>query len=317
MNSKYLLPLTFSVCLAMANTSFAQTAAPAADSAAAPAAASASASAPAASATGRGRGRGTGGGGGAAAAPAGGGKPVAAWDRPADGPAFFTDDFESGTLNPKVWVSKATGTATVKVEQDVVAHGKYALHMHYPAGSRDFAFVGLSIPESMRDHFYGRAYVYMPVLPQGHCVYLTSGSVGYPVSNFLEIGSRQNLFQPSFQQNGPNVPRFEDHPSEGAAPVGRWYCLEWEFMDKPDRIVMWVDGKLTVNQAFSMNGTRTGLTGGFFEFDIGFHAWTAPSRDIDIYYDDIAISDKPIGQLAPVAAPAAAKPGPTAASATK
>ncbi len=314
MYPKYLLPLTFSVCLAMANTSSAQTAAPAADSAAA----SASASAPAASATGRGRGRGT--GGGAPAAPAGGGKPVAAWDRPADGPAFFTDDFESGTLNPKVWVSKATGTATVKVETDMVAHGKYALHMHYPAGSHDFAVVGLSIPEAMRDHFYGRVYVYMPVLPTGHCVYMTSGSVGYPVSNFLEIGSRANLFQPSFQQNGAGVPRFEDHPSEGAAPVGRWYCLEWEFMDKPDRIVMWVDGKLTVNQTFSMNGNRTGLTGGFFEFDIGFHAWTAPTRDVDIYYDDIAISDKPIGQLTPVAAPAAAKPAtpaPAAASVTK
>jgi len=208
---------------------------------------------------------------------------------------------------------KATGPSTVTVEKDVVAHGKYALHVHYPSGSRDFAVIGLTIPEALRDHFYGRAYVYMPVLPQGHCVYMTSGSIGYPVSNFLEIGSRQNLFQPSFQQNGPDVPRFEDHPSEGTPPVGRWYCLEWEFMDKPDRIVMWVDGKLSVNQTFAMNGNRTGLTGGFFEFDIGFHAWTAPNRDIDIYYDDISYSDKPIGQLAPVAE---AKPGAAPATAS-
>jgi len=46
---------------------------------------------------------------------------------------------------------------------------------------------------------------------------------------------------------------------------------------------------------------------GFLEFDFGFRSWAqaaALTGDIDVYYDDVAIGDKPIGQLTPVAAPA-------------
>jgi hypothetical protein len=231
----------------------------------------------------------------------------AAWDRPADGPALITEDFESGTIDPKKWSIFATGNATVTVEKDFVAHGKNALHVHYPAGERNsIAFLALTMPAALHDHFYGRAYVYMQTVPSGHCVLMTSGSSGYPTSNFLEIGMRQNHFQPSYQQNGPNVPRYEDHPLQGAPPAGRWFCMEWEYTDKPDRIVIWIDGKLTVNETFSYQGNKTGLTGGFLEYCLGFRDWSAPTRDVDIYYDDIAIGDKPIGQLAPVPAPATA-----------
>ncbi len=171
------------------------------------------------------------------------------------------------------------------------------------------------MPEALRDHFYGRAYVYMQTIPSGHCVLMTAGSPGYPTSNFLEIGMRQNQFQPSFQQNGPNVPRYEDHPLQGTPPAGRWFCLEWEYNDKPDQIVMWIDGKLAVNEKFSSqdHSKTSGLTGGFFEYYVGFRSWSAPAKDVDIYYDDIAIGDKPIGQLTPVAA--SAPPTPAAADA--
>jgi hypothetical protein len=68
---------------------------------------------------------------------------------------------------------------------------------------------------------------------------------------------------------------------------------------------MWIDGKLAVNETFKgQDGSKTGLTGGFVEYCLGFRSWSAPARDVDIYYDDVALSDKPIGQLAPVPAPA-------------
>jgi hypothetical protein len=260
--------------------------------AAAPAASSATGSAPAA----------------AASAPAARSGRAAAspvpWDRPADGPPVFTEDFESGVLNDKTWTLHVAGKPTATVEQDNVAHGKNALHIHYPAHTttKEWAFAGIPVPVALRDHFYGRAYVFINAMPSGHCVLMLAGTTGFPVANFLEIGMRQNQFQPSFQQNGPNVPRFEDHPSEGTPPIGRWFCLEWEFNDKPDQIVMWIDGKLSVNKSFSMNGVKTGLTGGFSEFNLGFRSWSAPAKDVDIYYDDIAIGDKPIGQLSPVMA---------------
>jgi len=311
MPHKYLPPIVLCVLMLTASPGAAQTAAPTpAPTAAAPAAsgapADAAAGTPATPANGGAtpgvRPRGAGG-------PRGAGAPPQPWDRPADGPAVLSEDFESGSFDPKTWTVGATGPATVTVEQDFVAHGKNALHVHYPAGARNaIAFIGLNVPESLRDHFYGRAYVYMKTIPSGHCVLLTAGSKGYPTSNFLEIGMRQNQFQPSFQQNGPNVARYEDHPLQGTPPAGRWFCLEWEYNDKPDRIVMWIDGKLAVNQTFkgpAPESAKTGLTGGFFQLDIGFRPWSAPAKDVDVYYDDIAIGDKPIGQLAPVAEVAA------------
>jgi hypothetical protein len=298
-------PRLFSISfgLVIASAGLAQTTAPATDttSAAAPAPAAASSSAPARPA------RAPQAGNAADGAPA-------AWDRPADGPALFTEDFESGAVDPKKWSIFATGNATVTIEQDFVAHGKNALHVHYPAGARNaISFLAMSVPPALHDHLYGRAYVYMQTVPSGHCVLMTTGSSGYPTSNFLEVGLRQNHFQPSYQQNGPNIARYEDHPLQGVPPAGRWFCLEWELNDKPDRIVMWIDGKLAVNETFkNQEGVNTGLTGGFVEYCLGFRDWSAPTRDVDIYYDDIALSDKPIGQLAPV--PAAT---PTAATAAQ
>jgi hypothetical protein len=248
--------------------------------------------------------------------------PPAPWDRPADGPALVTEDFESGALDDKKWAMHVHGDETITVEQDTVAHGKNALHIHDPMGaSGAYAFVGLTIPDSLKDHFYGRAYVLLKGVPAGHSVLMLAGSTGFPLADFLEIGTDRGKFQPSFQLNKPTTerPRGETTHQVGTLPVDRWFCLEWEFMDQPDRIVMWVDGKLAVNQPLTYSiikgtpATSSGLTGGFFEYNLGFRAWgRALANDVDVYYDDIAISDKPIGQLTPVPAPAMAAATPAA-----
>ncbi len=309
---KYLLPFT-SLCLTMAASAMAQTAAPAAPAAAtpaAPAAATPATTPPAADAAAAPAGR----------AAAGRGAPAAPqpWPRPADGKPLFTEDFESGTLNDKVWTLHVAGNPTATIVQDNIAHGKNALKIHYPQGttSREWAFVGMAVPEALREHYYGRVYVYMNIMPTGHCVLMNSGTTGFPISDFLEIGIRQNQFQPSFQLNKPmppERPRGEKTYLQGAPPVGRWFCLEWEFIDKPDRIVLWIDGKLAVNQPIAYQIVKpagptvdSGLVGGFSELVLGYRSWTTAARDVDIYYDDIAIGDKPIGQLSPVAAPAVA-----------
>jgi len=218
----------------------------------------------------------------------------------------FTEDFETGALNTNLWDLRVHGAATVNVVSDRVAHGKHALQVHYPTGARgSYAFIAARLPESLHDHFYGRAYVYVEWLPPGHMVLLNAGTRGFPISNFLEIGQSRGQFQPSFQQNGYGVKRGETTARQGDIPMGRWFCLEWEFNDQPDRIVEWVDGQQVVDKSFKFNNTDSGLVKGFSEFDIGFRAWGNAAdltKDIDVYYDDITISDKPIGQLTPVAA---------------
>jgi len=74
-----------------------------------------------------------------------------------------------------------------------------------------------------------------------------------------------------------------------------------------------VDGALAANKAFTfdpvtprapVNKVTSGLVpGGFIEYNVGFRAWSradANTQDIVVYYDDIAIGDKPLGQLTPV-----------------
>jgi len=67
---------------------------------------------------------------------------------------------------------------------------------------------------------------------------------------------------------------------------------------------MWIDGTQIADKSFAMNGVSSELVRGFLELDFGFRSWAqaaAVADDINVYYDDIAIGDKPIGQLAPVA----------------
>jgi len=243
--------------------------------------------------------------------------PLQPWDRPANGPAVFSEDFESGVINDKVWTVHATGTATVAVQQDMVAHGKNALKVTYPAGTtRSVGFITAKVPEALREHFYGRAYMYISGVPDPHSVFVLGGSAGYPASaNWLEIGGYRGHFQPSLQITAPtpDKPRGEVPLFQGTLPIGRWFCMEWEFIDKPDRIVVWIDGQLEVNAPFTYNkivnpdvSKDSGLIGGFFEFSLGYRTFapgTAITKDLNIYYDDIAIGDKPIGQLSPVPMP--------------
>jgi hypothetical protein len=246
--------------------------------------------------------------------------PLQTWTRPANGPAAFTEDFESGVIDDKIWTVHATGTASVTLQKEMAAHGQYALKITYPAGAtRSVGFVTAKVPEALREHFYGRAYMYISGVPDPHSVFVLAGSPGYPGSaNWLEIGGYQGHFQPSLQITAatPDKPRGEVPLFQGTLPIGRWFCLEWEFIDKPDRIVVWVDGQLEVNAPFTYGkivnpdvSKDSGLIGGFFEFSLGYRTFApgaAIPKDISIYYDDIAIGDKPIGQLTAPPVPAKA-----------
>jgi hypothetical protein len=260
----------------------------------------------------------------------------------------FTEDFDSGKLDPAIWDTRigaggggggagrrgrggaatqpAGGRATmgptagvvlaaavaptpapaaggnmptITVEQDVVAHGKNALLVHYPAGSRAYAFIVAShLPDSLKDHFFGRAYVQFPKAPpNAHDVFITGGSKGFPTSNFLEIGLRQNKAQLSYQQNGAGVTRGETMIPGPAYPIGKWFCLEWEFNDSPDKITIWIDGEKVTDKAVGFQGTTEHLVKGFTDFAFGFRSWGNVPAAFDVYYDDIAFGTGRIGPV--------------------
>ena len=115
---------------------------------------------------------------------------------------LFTENFESGQLDPKIWDQRVDGVATLKIQQDQVAHGKYALQIHYTdMAARSYAFiVAPHLPDAVKTHFFGRAYVKIdPATPPSHTVLLFAGGPDWPISKFEEIGVSRNTFQPSYQ----------------------------------------------------------------------------------------------------------------------
>jgi len=224
---------------------------------------------------------------------------------------LFTEDFESGQIDKSKWETRIApnSKATVAVVTDKSAHGKSSLQVHYPMGDKGYAFiVATHLPDAVRQHFFGRAYVFAGPNPlNSHDVAILGGTPGWPISNFLEIGLHDTHLQPSFQWNDftPEVKRGETVPARTQTfPVGKWFCLEWEFNNQPDTITLWIDGKQVEKSAFTFNGTKTDLihnttVQGFYELALGYRAWGAGGKnDFDIYYDDIAIGASRIGQIA-------------------
>jgi len=200
---------------------------------------------------------------------------------------------------PAAPAAPAAGGPTITIEHDLAAHGKNALQVHYPAGSKAYAFIVAShLPDSLKSHLFGRAYVQFPKAPpNAHDVFITCGGQGFPTSNFLEIGLRQNKAQLSYQQNAANVTRGETMIAGPAYPIAKWFCLEWEFNDSPDNITIWIDGTKATDSKVGFQGKSDSLVKGFTNFAFGFRSWGNVPAAFDVYYDDIAFSTSRIGPV--------------------
>jgi len=223
-------------------------------------------------------------------------------DGSADAKPLFSEDFESGTLNPDIWTKVVTGANVITVQSDKVAHGKFALKVSCPVPSmRTWAFISAShLPEALREHQYGRAYMMVtPLVPKRHTILITSGTSGFPKYKYEEVATANGRWQITYVDQTRN-PNEEDYHSAGAVPLNRWFCLEWEFNDHPNHAAVWVDGKLILESDFVSKSTQatTDLVGGFSDIGFGFRLRGAAPDAFDVYYDDIVIDTKPIGPIA-------------------
>jgi hypothetical protein len=215
---------------------------------------------------------------------------------------LFSEDFESGTLDPSVWTQQVTGDSLLEVQKDKVAHGKYALHVSVPTpAQRTLAFImARNIPEALRHHLFGRAYVYVTAgLPDRHTIFLTAGTAGFPKYKYQEVASAHGRWQLTYVDTTLAGPLGEDYHSAGEVPIGRWFLLEWEFNDHPDQAAVWVDGEKVFDTPFTYktDGQSSDLVGGFTDIAFGFRLWGAAPAPFDIYYDDIALDTHRIGPV--------------------
>jgi hypothetical protein len=227
----------------------------------------------------------------------------------------FEENFESGKIDPGVWDTRVSGMATATVEATEGAHGKYALHIHYPdMAVRNYAFiVATHLPDAVKTHFFGRAYMKITAnLTPTHNPLIFAGEPGWPLAKFDEIGTSRTNWMPSYQENKSAAGQGRGevtYRSDTQPPFDKWFLLEWEFNDDPATISMWIDGQRLMD---TMAGekvdmvkftwpkgstTTSGLVGGFKEFGFGARAWQQPANGFDVYYDDIAIGTSRIGAV--------------------
>jgi hypothetical protein len=216
---------------------------------------------------------------------------------------LFCEDFEKGVIDPAIWDVEVNGgqPAPALVSQaGLVAHGRYAAHFHANPSVVSYDFIiTKSPPPGLSGHHFGRAYFMVtPMPPTNHTEFIYAGTTGFPRYQYLEVASvATSTWQLTYVDEVPPVTG-EDYHSGGKIPLGRWFCLEWELSDAPDRAVVYVDGVQSfAEDAFSYGGSMTGLVGGFAAFGFGYYAWHPATYAFDLYYDDIVLDTKRVGCL--------------------
>jgi hypothetical protein len=232
-------------------------------------------------------------------------------------PGVFCEDFESGAIDATRWTTQTTGGATVVVQDQTVAHGKYAAQFHSTGpgagGPQDYAYlIASNAPAALATHNFGRAYFYAnPKQTSVDTGLLWGGTSGFPHPTYLSLAAHNGGWQFGFiQLMGNPVGEVQSYPAT-PMPVATWTCIEWEFNDQPDSINVWGDGTAigTLDNNHIdyppghtpgtplYNNQNSGLIGAFTDFGFGFYDWHPGGFAFDVYYDDIVLDTKRVGCL--------------------
>ncbi len=244
---------------------------------------------------------------------------------------LFCEDFEQGQLDATKWEIQKGAGGIEAVQEQTIAHGKYALHVQGSGARGDFAMIMTKqAPLALQGAgpVFGRAYLYATTNVSAHielgfagttrdaalAPLTTTNGVNFNYMEFAHFsGSWQlgfDLFNPAPSVAKGFVEEASYPPARDKAPAAKWSCVEWEFGDDPELMVLWVDEKqidqfdaqhidytsATRTPGSVLNGKSSGIVGGFTVFGFGFHSWGA-STAVDRYYDDIVLDTKRVNCL--------------------
>jgi hypothetical protein len=258
-----------------------------------------------------------GGAGGAAAGASnggGGGAPAAACPES----AAFCDDFEDAALGAVAapW-RESTNQATVNVDEVQAYSGTKAVHVNAPqAGTYHRGYFALDegssagIFPSVALEMYGRAMMYLPVLPNAdvHWTFIQGeGRAADDTHNALYRygGQHQGGAQlmANYETTMPVRSDCWDH-SATLLPVARWTCVEWRFSVASNEMQFWMDGsELTdIHVTGQGEGCVADDLGGqwiappaFQTLYLGWEHYQQTANPIDLWVDDVAVGTERLG----------------------
>jgi hypothetical protein len=159
------------------------------------------------------------------------------------------------------------------------------------------AFAGPLLPLPANDVF-GRAMVWLSKNPGNHWDLATVFGTDPPEDDDAKIqytlGSMGGHLMAVYQPGDDSV------DSTTQLPAGKWVCLEWEFKGAADGthlIRFQMDGKLIDKGEITKGGPGKGdwKATTWKSMKVGFIVFSGVAGAFDMWMDDVAVSDKPIG----------------------
>jgi hypothetical protein len=208
---------------------------------------------------------------------------------------LFCDGFEAPSLDLSSWSRQLQGAASIDTDSSRAYRGGQSLHAHVdpvPAGGLSEAAAALLPFVELAPSLYVRVFVFLPsTMPAAGASLLTLTQSMAPFGN---LGL--------FYEQGPH-PKLHDfvspvtasYVSATAFPVDRWVCLEWQIGASPAQTSLSVDGAPVSDLQGVSYTAPSGNPLHRFEVDLQFFKPPISIQGYDVWYDELAISNNPIG----------------------
>ncbi|HTV22710.1 MAG TPA: hypothetical protein VMG12_28670 [Polyangiaceae bacterium] len=233
--------------------------------------------------------------------------------------SLFCEDFEDAAAGALAapWRTSAN-MATVNVDELQAFSGTKAVHVNAPqAGTYHRGYLALDqgssagIFPAVATEMYGRAMVYLPVLPNAdvHWTFIQGEGVS-------AAGGYNALYRYGGQhQNGAQLMANYETTSTGPAtdcwdhsastlPVAQWTCVEWHFVVASNEMQFWLNGSELTDIHVTGMGEGCGGNGldgqwiappAFQTLYLGWEHYQQTMNPIDLWMDDIVVDTKRVG----------------------
>jgi hypothetical protein len=205
---------------------------------------------------------------------------------------LLCDGFEGSGIDPQLWGMRGGAACTLGIDRERAYRGTSALKVHLDAvTASDKPGCQLSWNQPPT-RLYARAFVWLSRIPSGRVALFASdtGPNGGDELDLVDGAAAENAF--ITPTAGPALTGGRVSTTRRVT-AGRWACIEWGMLGAADQVDLrvWVDG---------VEAEDARLTGSFVPprllgVGLAYAPMSQPQDAVDLWIDEVAISDAPIG----------------------